>query len=152
MSRLRTRLRTRLRRVHRDDRGQITPWTIVGVVIVLVLAGLVLDLGLGMSDKVRLLDVAQGAARAGAREIDLATYRATGTVQLQPAQAAAAARTFAQQANVEGQVTASASATTVTVTITGIRQTQLLHIVGITGLAVSATATATPLTGVTAPS
>jgi Flp pilus assembly protein TadG len=144
-------LRTRWRQVRRDDRGQITPWTIVGVIIVLVLAGLVLDLGLGMSDKVRLLDVAQAAARAGAREIDLATYRANGTVQLQPAQAAAAARTFAQQTGVPGQVTVSASTTTVTVTITGTRRTQLLNLVGITGLPVSATATAVPLTGVTAP-
>lgn len=146
------RLPTRLRQARHDDRGQITPWTIFGVVLVLVLAGLVLDLGLGMSDKVRLLDVAQGAARAGAREIDLATYRATGTVQLQPAQAAAAARSFAQQAGVDGQVTASATPTAVTVTISGTRQTQLLHLVGITALPVSATATANPLTGVTAPS
>lgn len=147
-----SRSRRRLRQARRDDRGQITPWTIFGVVLVLILAGLVLDLGLAMSDKVRLLDVAQAAARAGAREIDLATYRATGAVQLQPAQAAAAARTFAQQAGVDGQVTASASTTTVTVTITGTRQTQLLHLVGITGLPLSATATADPLTGVTAPS
>ncbi|MFI9643557.1 pilus assembly protein TadG-related protein [Micromonospora sp. NPDC051925] len=146
------RLRTRLERARRDDRGQVTPWTIVGVVIVLVLAGLVLDLGLGMSDKVRLLDVAQAAARAGAREIDLATYRTTGAIQLQPAQAAAAARAFAQQATADGQVTVSASTTTVTVAITATRKTQLLTIVGITGLPVSATATATPLTGVTAPS
>jgi Flp pilus assembly protein TadG len=141
----------RLARIRRDDRGQITPWTAVGVLIVLILAGLVLDLGLGMSDKVRLLDVAQAAARAGAREIDLATYRATGVVQLQPTAAAAAARAFAQQAAAGGQVTVSASTTTVTVTITGHRQTQLLTLVGITSLPVSATATATPLTGVTAP-
>ncbi|PZG03266.1 hypothetical protein C1I95_33905 [Micromonospora craterilacus] len=144
-------LRTRLRHAREDDRGQITPWTVIGVLIVLVLAGLVLDLGMGMSDKVRLLDVAQASARAGAREIDLATYRATGVVQLQPAQAAAAARTFAEQAGVDGQVTVSASTTTVTVTITGRRRTQLLHLVGITGLPVSATATATPLTGITTP-
>ncbi|WP_018909207.1 pilus assembly protein TadG-related protein [Salinispora arenicola] len=144
------RLRTALRTAPRNDQGQITPWTIVGVVIVLVLAGLVLDLGLGMSDKVRMLDVAQAAARAGAHEIDLATYRANGTIQLQPTQAAAAARAFARQTGAE-QVTVSASTTTVTVTITSTRQTQLLHIVGITNLPVSATATATPLTGVTTP-
>lgn len=144
------RLYTRLRQAGRDDRGQITPWTIAGVVIILILAGLVLDLGLAMSDKVRMLDVAQAAARAGAREIDLATYRTTGTVQLQPTQATTAARAYAQQAGT-GQVTVSATTTTVTVTITGTRQTQLLHLVGITDLPVSATATATPLTGVTTP-
>ncbi|ROO52815.1 Flp pilus assembly protein TadG [Micromonospora sp. Llam0] len=145
------RLPARLARIRRDDRGQITPWTAVGVVIVLILAGLVLDLGLGMSDKVRLLDVAQAAARAGAREIDLATYRATGIIQLAPAQAAAAARSFAHQAGTGGQVSVSASTTAVTVSITGTRQTQLLTLVGITALPVSATATATPSTGVTTP-
>ncbi|MDG4795012.1 pilus assembly protein TadG-related protein [Micromonospora sp. WMMD1082] len=129
----------------------MTPWTVVGVVIVLVLAGLVLDLGAAMADKVRLRDIAQAAARAGAREIDLAAYRATAAIGLHPARAAAAARAFAAQTGVDGQITATASTTTVTVTITGTRQTQLLHLVGITGLPVSATATATPLTGVTAP-
>lgn len=145
------RLRTRFQQARYDDRGQITPLTIFGVVVVLTLAGLVLDLGLGMSDKVRLLDIAQAAARAGAREIDLATYRATGAVQLQPAQAAAAARSFAQQTGVNGQVTASATPNAVTVTINSARPTQLLHLVGITALPVSATATAIPLTGITAP-
>lgn len=145
------RVRSRFRQARHDDRGQITPWTIFGVVIVLILAGLVLDLGLGMSDKVRLLDVAQAAARAGAREIDLATYRATGVVQLQPAQAAAAARSFAQQTDIDGQVSVSATPTAVTVTISSTRPTQLLHLVGITALPVSATATALPLTGITAP-
>ena len=143
------RSRRLLRRLRDDDRGQITPWTIVGVLIVLILAGLVLDLGLGMSDKVRVLDLAQAAARAGAREIDLDTYRRTGTVQLDPAQATTAARTFLAQAGVPGSATAST--TTVTVTITTRRPTQLLTLVGITSLPVSATATATPLTGVTAP-
>ncbi|MFE9690667.1 pilus assembly protein TadG-related protein [Micromonospora sp. NPDC005806] len=138
-----------LRRLRDDDRGQVTPWTIAGVLIVLILAGLVLDLGLGMSDKVRVLDLAQAAARAGAREIDLNTYRRTGTVQLDPTQAATAARAFLAQAGVPG--TATASTTTVTVTITTRRPTQLLTLVGITSLPVSATATATPLTGVTAP-
>ncbi|MGI5214853.1 pilus assembly protein TadG-related protein [Plantactinospora sp. CA-290183] len=144
-----TRLLRHLARLRRDERGQITPWTVVGVLIVLVLAGLVLDLGVGMSEKVRLLDLAQGAARAGAREIDLATYRTRGVLQLEPARAAAAARVFLSQAGVPGQ--ASASSTTVTVSISVTRPTQLLHLVGVTALPVSVTATATPLTGVTAP-
>jgi Flp pilus assembly protein TadG len=140
-----------LRRSRRDDSGQITPMTVVGVVIVLILAGLVLDLGLGMSDKVRTLDLAQAAARAGAREIDLVTYRTTGAVQLDPAHATDAARAFLRQAGVPaGQGSVSASTTTVTVTVTTNRRTQLLHLVGITRLPVTATATATPLTGVTA--
>lgn len=135
-----------LRRVARDDRGQITPWTIFGVRLVLLLAGLVLDEGLAMADKVRALDVAQAAARAGAREVDLGVYRATGVVQLDPAAATTAARGFLTQAGIPG--TATASTATVTVTVTTRRQTQLLHLVGITTIPVSATATAAPSTGV----
>jgi Flp pilus assembly protein TadG len=144
---MRRTLETSSRRVRHDDSGQITPWTVVGVLIVMILAGLVLDLGLGMSDKVRTLDLAQAAARAGAREIDLTTYRTTGVVQLDPAQATTAARRFLAEAGVPG--TATASTTAVTVTIRTARRTQLLNLVGITSLPVTASATATPLTGVT---
>ena len=144
---IRARLLALLRRLRRDDGGQVTPWSVVGVLIVLVLAGLVFDQGLAMADKVRIYDIAQAAARAGAREVDLATYRATGVVQLDPAAATAAAHTFLAQAGMPGA--ASASTTTVTVSVTTSHRTQLLHLVGVTSIGVSATATAVPATGVT---
>jgi Flp pilus assembly protein TadG len=140
------RLRTWLRRTARDDRGQITPWSVVGVLIVIILAGLVLDQGLAMADKVRALDVAQAAARAGAREIDLGVYRITGVVQLDPTAAATAARAFLTGAGAAGTVTTTTS--TVTVTVTTSRRTQLLHLVGVTAIPITATATAAPSTGV----
>ena len=131
-----------------DDRGQITPWSIVGTLIVLILAGLVFDQGMAMADKVRAYDIAQAAARAGARHLDLGTYRAAGVVQLDPAAAATAARTFLAHAGMPG--IASASTTTVTVSVTTSHRTQLLHLVGVTSIDVSATATAVPATGVAA--
>ncbi|MFI7208453.1 pilus assembly protein TadG-related protein [Micromonospora aurantiaca (nom. illeg.)] len=135
------------RRLRRDDRGQITPWTVVGTLIVLILAGLVFDQGMAMAAKVSAYDTAQAAARAGAREIDLATYRATGAVRLDPAAAATAARVFLDQAGLPGRV--SATTEQVTVTVTTQHRTRLLHLVGITAIPVLATATATPATGVT---
>lgn len=135
-----------MRRIARDDRGQITPWTIVSTLIVIILAGLVLDQGLAMSDKVRAFDIAQAAARAGAREVDLAGYRQTGTVLLDPAAAQAAARTFLSQAGITG--TATATTASVTVSIVTSRRSQILHLVGIDSITVTATASATPSTGV----
>jgi Flp pilus assembly protein TadG len=117
---------------------------IFSMLIVLVLAGLVLDEGGAMADKVRILDVAQGAARSGAREIDLGTLRSTGQVRLKPTAATAAAQRFLTSAGLSG--TATASATTVTVTVSATRRTQLLHLVGVSSIPISATGTATAAT------
>ncbi|MBU8857774.1 MULTISPECIES: pilus assembly protein TadG-related protein [unclassified Micromonospora] len=133
----------------RDDRGQITPWTVVGTLIVLILAGLVFDLGAAMAATVSAYDTAQAAARAGAGQLDLTAHRTTGATRLDPAAATTAARAFLAQAGQPGAVSATTDAVTVTVT-TGHR-TQLLHLVGVTSIPVTATATAAPATGVTAP-
>lgn len=142
------RLRHLLRRLRADDRGLITPWTAIGTLMVILLAGLVFDAGMAMADQVRLYDRAQAAARAGARQIDLATYRGSGLIQLDPDAAAGAAREFLAQSGTTG--TAFATTVTVTVTVTGVRQTQLLYLIGITTIPIDATATATAATGVTA--
>ena len=140
-----SRLWAHVLRPPRDDRGSIAPMAILGVLVVLILGGLVLDQGLAMADRVRLLDVAQGAARSGAQAVDLAVYRATGQVRLNPAQATANARRFLAQAGIAG--TATASGTTVTVNVRGARRTELLHLIGVTSIPVAATATATASTG-----
>ncbi|GIJ49371.1 hypothetical protein Val02_62570 [Virgisporangium aliadipatigenens] len=134
----------RRRRSWRDDRGQVSLWTIFGAVIVLVLAGLVLDQGLVMADKVRLLDIAQAAARAGTQRLDMAAHRAAGVVRLDQPAAAAAARAFLTTRGKPGAV--STTSTTVTVTVTGTRRTQLLTLVGVTSIPIAATATASPTT------
>lgn len=138
---------TAWRRLRHDDRGQITPWTIAAALIIVILTGLVFDQGMAMADKVRLFDIAQAAARSGARQIDLGTYRSTGVVQLDPDAAANAARTFLTHAGISG--TASATPTTVTVAVHTLRRTQLLRLAGVTSIPVSATAVATAATGVT---
>src|SRR5689334_7732221 len=120
---MRAQLRVLRRRWRADDSGQITPWSVFGVLLVILLAGLVLDAGMAMADQVRLYDRAQAAARAGAQQIDLATYRASGVIRLDPHAAATAARTFLARSGTTGTVTATT--VTVTVTATGVRTTQL---------------------------
>ena len=131
------------------DSGQVTPFAILLTVALLVVAGLVLDAGLALSQKVRALDIAQAAARAGAQELNLYEYRTANIAELDPARAASAARAWLASAGADGDATATTS--TVTVTVRRTSRTQLLQLVGIRQLAVSATAAATAVQGVTGP-
>ena len=132
-----------------SDAGQVTPFVVLLSVVLVAVAGLVLDAGLAISAKVQALDVAQSAARAGAQQLDLYAYRTRGITRLDPGRAAAAARSWLTSAGMSGN--ASATTTTVTVTVRRSSRTQILQIVGVRSLNVSASATATAIQGVTGP-
>lgn len=147
-----TRLTSLIRQIRRrssDDAGQVTPFVVILVIALLALAGLVLDAGLALSAKVQALDAAQAAARAGAQELDLNLYRTTGQARLNPAAATNTAQAWLAAAALDG--TASATATEVTVTVYRTQKTQLLQLIGVSTLNVSATASATAVQGVTGP-
>ncbi len=150
---MRRRIRTLTRWLHDrtggSDAGQVTPFVVLLSVALLAVAGLVLDAGLAISAKVQALDIAQSAARAGAQQLDLYAYRTTGVTRLDTGRAASAARSWLASAGVTGD--ASATATTVTVTVRRTNRTQILQLVGVQSLHVSATATATAVHGVTGP-
>lgn len=129
------------------DAGQVTPFAVLLSVALIAVAGLVLDAGIALSTKVQALDIAQSAARAGAQQLDLYAYRTRGVTQLDTGRAAVAARSWLATAGVAGD--ASATATTVTVSVRRTSRTQILRVVGVHGLNVSATATATAVHGVT---
>jgi Flp pilus assembly protein TadG len=148
MSRLTT-LARRIRRRSGDDAGQVSPFVVILVIALLALAGLVLDPGLALSAKVQALDAAQAAARAGAQELDLNLYRTTGQARLNPAAATNAAQAWLAAAGLDGTV--SATVTDVTVTVYRTQKTQVLQLIGVSSLNVSATATATAVQGVTGP-
>jgi hypothetical protein len=128
------------------DAGQVTPFAVLMIIALLAVAGLVLDAGLALAEKVRALDVAQAAARAGAQELDLYKYRTANVAELDPARAASAAQAWLASAGVEGDATATT--TTVIVTVRRTTTTQLLQIVGVGELRVSASASATAVQGV----
>jgi Flp pilus assembly protein TadG len=129
-----------------DEHGQITAFVAVMVAALLLCAGLVIDGGLTLAAKVRAADEAQAAARAGAEEIDLATYRASGAVVLDPIQATQAAERYLASTGDSGQVAVARD--TVTVTVQATQATQILGIAGLHTFTVSASASASAVRGI----
>ncbi len=119
----------------------VTAFVVIFTLALLAMAGLVLDGGLALSAKVRAIDDAQGAARAGAQAIDIPLYRSSGQITLDPAQAVADAQSFLAHAGVTGRVTVSGETVTVAVTIT--QPTQILSVVGVDQLTETASGSAT---------
>ncbi|AHH98542.1 pilus assembly protein TadG-related protein [Kutzneria albida] len=142
-------LRHRVRRLREDENGRVTAFVVITVAAALLFAGLVLDGGLALAAKVRAAGEAQEAARSGAQEIDLAAYRATGTLRLLPQQAGAAARSHLAAAGHIGTV--SVAGNTVNVTVTVSQPTQLLGLVGIGSITVTGTGQAQPQRGIFGP-
>jgi len=127
-------------RVGEED-GMVTAFVVVFTLALLLMAGLVLDGGLTLAAKVQAIDEAQAAARAGAQAIDIPTYRATGQITLDPAQATTDAEDYLAAAGHSGTVTVNGNQVTVTVSIT--QEMQILSIGGIDHLTVTGTGTAT---------
>ncbi|MBL7487776.1 hypothetical protein I6A60_38670 [Frankia sp. AgB1.9] len=126
----------------RRDGGTVTAFVVVMVAAVVMFGGLILDAGGALADKTAAMGVAQEAARAGAQHLDLNAFRTSGTVRLLPDEAVAAAQSYLTQAGATG--TATVTGTTVTVTVTVTHHNQLLGIVGLSSLTVTATGSAHP--------
>jgi hypothetical protein len=131
-----------------DERGQVTAFIVVMVGALMLVAGLVIDGGLGLAAEVRATDEAQSAARAGAQAIDLAAYRQSGSVTLDPTAASQAAESYLAATGDSGHVAVAGDVITVTVRV--VQPTQILGIVGLHTLTVSGTASATAVRGITA--
>jgi hypothetical protein len=139
------------RRPGRRDTGQVTAFVVVMTAALLLAVGLVCDGGAALGARLHAADLAQEAARAGAQEIDLAAYRGTGQLRLDPARAQTAARDYLTRAGWAGAVTVHAAGATVTVTLRGAQPTRLLRLAGLTSLAVTGTGTATAQRGISRP-
>ncbi|MGW3618577.1 pilus assembly protein TadG-related protein [Micromonospora arida] len=133
-----------VRRQLREDRGSGTGWAAGMFLVGMLAAALIIDGGAAMTMRVDARHVAQQAARAGADRIDLLLLRTTGTVQLDPVLAEAAAAEYLAQVGATGTVSVTTTLVTVTVTKTG--PTPLLAAVGITTVTVSTTERAEPVT------
>ena len=132
------------------DEGRISAFVVTALAAILALAGLTLDGGLALADKVRINGQAEAAARAGAQALDLDAYRATGAVRLVSSQADVLVRSYLHSVGQTGAVTVTGNTVTVTVTVTvtATHRTQLLALVGIPALTVHGTASAHPVRGV----
>ena len=123
------------------ESGMVTAFVVIFTLALVLMAGLVLDGGLALAAKVQAVDDAQAAARAGAQAIDIPTYRASGQITLDPAQATADAERYLAAAGHTGTVSVNGEQVTVTVTIT--QPTQILDLAGIDHLTETGTGTAT---------
>jgi Flp pilus assembly protein TadG len=132
-----------------EESGQVTAFVVVFVAALLLMAGLVIDGGLSLAAKIRAIDEAQAAARAGAQSLDLRAYRISNTVTLDPARATAAAQSFLAATGDGGQIRVAGDRVTVTVSIT--QPMQILGLVGIHSLTVTGSGSATAVRGVTGP-
>ncbi|MCI2420080.1 pilus assembly protein TadG-related protein [Saccharopolyspora sp. K220] len=126
----------------RDEHGRVTAFVVLITTACLLFAGLVLDGGLALAAKTKAIGHAQEAARAGAQELDLAAYRASGDARLHPSAAQAAARRYLSAVGATGTVTADA--TTVRVHIDAQQRTHILGLIGLGEIAVSADGQAHP--------
>jgi hypothetical protein len=123
------------------ESGMVTAFVVIFTLALLLMAGLVLDGGLALAAKVQAIDDAQAAARAGAQAIDIPTYRASGQITLDPAQATADAEHYLAAAGQVGTVAVNGEQVRVTVTIT--QATQILSLAGIDHLTETGTGSAT---------
>ncbi|MEV6242696.1 pilus assembly protein TadG-related protein [Lentzea sp. NPDC051838] len=141
-----TLVRNRMSQVCEDERGRVTAFVVIVAVAALLFAGLVLDGGLALAAKIRAIGEAQEAARAGAQEIDLAAYRADGSLRLAAQQASTAAHNYLTVAGHTGTVSVNGNTINVTVTIN--ERTQLLGLAGIGSITVTGAGQAQPHRGI----
>ncbi|MCQ6246176.1 hypothetical protein EC608_010695 [Streptomyces malaysiensis subsp. malaysiensis] len=101
--------------------------------------GIVIDGGLALAGKAQALDVAQEAARTGAQQLDIGRLRSTQDVRLLTGKAARAAAAYVTATGDLGQ--AKVRGDEVTVKVTHRQPTQILQLVGVRTLTVTAHAT-----------
>ena len=140
-----TKQQSTLGRRCRGERGAFTPWFLVLVMPMMLMAGLVFDGGQVLEGRREALDVAQNAARAGAQAIDGGQIR-QGNIAIDPTLVNAAAQDYLAATGHTGTVTVAG--TEVTVIVTQIVDMQLLGAIGIEAKTVTGTATARIVRGV----
>ena len=132
-------------------RGQAIVWVAVMMPFFLAIIGLAIDGGILFDNQRELQNVADGAARAGAMQIDQQTYRESGgqTVVLDPEGARQVATAYVLDQGTTLTAGVSADSHQVVVSVNRAVPTGFLRIVGITTIQISATATAEVHHGIT---
>lgn len=149
MSRAIDALLIRCRRLDADgESGAITTIAIGVVLIVLLAIGLLGDGGSALTAQEHAANVARAAARAGADNLTDQSLRDNSPTQLalNPAAATAAAQRVLTAAGATGDVTVSPTQVTVTAHTHG--RTYVLLLFGLRDFTETATASATPVSGV----
>jgi Flp pilus assembly protein TadG len=138
---------TRLRL--RGDDGTLTLFTAITVIGLLVALGFIVDAGQKLQAGQQARAIAEEAARAGAGQVNRsAAYAHGGTFTVDPAAAAAAARTYLAQTGHAGAVTVTGDRT-IQVTVTITERAVFTAIIGISQVSATQTATANLVQGIT---
>ncbi len=130
----------------RNQNGSLSAFVVLLLVALIALLGLVVDGGSALSARQAAADEAEQAARAGAGALSVEGLR-TGSLRIDPPVAVAAAEAFTRDAGHPG--TAWVVGETVSVEIRYRIPTEVLGLVGINSLPVSAVASAVDVQGVT---
>ena len=132
------------------DRGAATVFVVTFAVVLLVLAGLVVDGGLAINARQRVSDDVEQAARAGSQHLDVAALRNQGVVRIDPAASSSAARQFLLRRGYPASgIQVSSGPQQVTTTATVSQPTALLSLIFIDTFTVTATGQARPAVGIT---
>lgn len=123
----------------RDD-GNMSLFFAIGLVALLLVAGLVLDGGAQLRATQRAQGLAEEAARAGAQSVDVDALMRGQTTRLDSSLARSTAQSYLTAAGATGTV--SAGTETVTVDVTLSTPTLFLSLIGISSLSGSGSATA----------
>lgn len=119
----------------RDDHGSISIWFATGSFVMVILVGLVVDVGGKVQTQQHARAVAAQAARAGAQELDASSVKGLG-LAIDVVAANAAAKAYLRAAGVDGSVTVS-EGTVVTVRTTDAYQSKFLSIIGLNNMTVT---------------
>lgn len=132
------------------DRGSVAVFTVLIATIVLVMAGLAVDVSGHIHAMQEARSVAREAARAGGQQLQLSTAMRGQGVTADAGQAVAAANTYLAAAGVSGSASVSGP-TSIRVDVTATYDTRFLSIIGIGSLSATGSAdsrTARSLEGV----
>jgi Flp pilus assembly protein TadG len=130
--------------------GQILVLTVAVALALLAILGLVADGGLVLARHRELQGVADAAARAGAAQLDEASYRASNgrTATLNPTQAQAAAGQYLRTVQFAGQADITATPGQVTIGLSEVVRPIIFSSVGIGPIRLAVRAVARPRTGI----
>lgn len=124
------------------ERGSVSAFVAVIAVALVMVAGMAYDGGQIVAAQATARDLAAGAARAGAQEVDLDVLRGSGEAILDPERATRAVEAFLEQAGQRGDAVVSGATVTVTVRIH-----QPMRILPVPDRTVTATDSATAVDG-----
>jgi len=134
------------------EAGSATIFVIGFTVILLAMAGLVVDGGLALNARQRAADDVEQAARAGSQHLDMQLLRDKGVVQIDQTGAAAdAATAFLQSRGGYYNIQVSADGNQLQVKATTTQRTTLLSLIFIKDFTITATGQARPAVGNAAP-